>query len=84
MNYDMIERFLIVMFAMFGAFLAFVVIAGSVALSIKIYNKLDPAYAKKVEQESLYIAKCKSMGGIHAITNDVKYCYKEGKLVEIE
>jgi len=61
-----------------------VLIYGFIVASIEIRNMFDPTYAKKVEQESLYIAKCKSVSGIHAITSDTKYCYKDGKVVEIE
>lgn len=84
MDYDMLERCIIVIYVLFGAFLAFAIIGGTIALCVHIYDQLNPEYAKKVEQESLYIAKCKSVDGIHAITNDVKYCYKDGKVIEIE
>lgn len=84
MNYDMIERFLIVMFAMFGAFVAFAAIGGTIALCVHIYDQFNPEYSKKVEEEKHYIAKCKSVNGVFITTNDTRYCYKDGKVIEIE
>ena len=84
MNYDMIERFLIVMFALLGAFLAFAAIGGTIALCVHIYDQFNPEYSKKVEEEKHYIAKRKSVNGVFITTNDTRYCYKDGKVIEIE
>jgi hypothetical protein len=84
MNYDIIERFFMAVIIILGAGFAIVTFAGIIGVIMHIHSQFDPSYHEKVKQESMYIAKCKSVDGIHVITNDAKYCYKDGRVVEIE